>query len=162
MESLAQVGAFLQAGSMGMALQDGIRVVLADDNREIISVVRLTLGERFHIVAAVDDGKQAVLAVLEFGPDLLITDLAMPFMDGLQVAKALQKAKCRAKIIFLTLQENPDLIAASFAAGVVGYVTKTRLSVDLDTAVEEVLKGNTFISDLAADWKRARGLLHAF
>jgi DNA-binding NarL/FixJ family response regulator len=146
MESLAQVGAFLQAGSMGMALQDGIRVVLADDNREIISVVRSTLGERFHIVAAVDDGKQAVLAVLEFDPDLLITDLAMPFMDGLQVAKALQKAKCRAKIIFLTLQENPDLIAASFAAGVVGYVTKTRLSVDLDTAVEEVLKGNTFIT----------------
>jgi CheY-like chemotaxis protein len=51
---------------MGMAFQDRVRVVLADDNREIISAVRLTLGERVHIIAAVDDGKQAVLAVLEF------------------------------------------------------------------------------------------------
>jgi two-component system invasion response regulator UvrY len=131
---------------MGMALHDRVRVVLADDNREIISAVRSTLGERVHIIAAVDDGKQAVLAVLEFDPDLLITDLAMPFMDGLQ-ENALQKAKCRTKIILLTLQENPDFVDASLAAGVLGYVTKTRLSKDLDAAVEEVLKGNTFMSD---------------
>ena len=62
---------------------------MADDNGEIISAVRSTLGERVHIIAAVDDGKEAVLALLEFNPDLLITDLAMPFLDGLQVAMAL-------------------------------------------------------------------------
>ena len=92
---------------MGMAFQDRVRVVLADDNREIISAVRSTLGERVHIIAAVDDGKEAVLALLEFNPDLLITDLAMPFMDGLQVAIAFQRANCGAKIILLTLQEDP-------------------------------------------------------
>jgi DNA-binding NarL/FixJ family response regulator len=147
MKSRTQVGAFLQAGSRGMALRDRVRVVLADDNREITSAVRSTLGERVHIVAAVEDGRRAVLAVQEFDPDLLITDLAMPFLDGLQVAKALQKAKCRTKIILLTLQENPDFVDASLAAGVSGYVTKARFAVDLDIAVEEVMKGNTFISD---------------
>jgi DNA-binding NarL/FixJ family response regulator len=70
-------------------------------------------------------------------------------MDGLQVAIALQKVKCRAKIILLTLQEDPEVITASLAAGVLSYVTKARLRRDLETAVEEVLKGNTFRSDLS-------------
>jgi CheY-like chemotaxis protein len=100
-----------------MAFEDRVRVVLADDNREFISAVRSTLGERVHIIAAVDDGKQAVLVVLEFNPDLLITDLAMPFMDGLQVAIALQRANCGAKIILLTLEEDPWVILRRWLRG---------------------------------------------
>jgi DNA-binding NarL/FixJ family response regulator len=130
--------------------QGRIRVVLADDNQDIISVVRSTLGERFHIVAAVDDGDQAVSAVLELDPDVLITDFSMPTLHGLEVANRLQNVGSRTKIVLLTLHEDPELITASLAAGVSGYVTKARLSADLVSAVEEVLKGNTFISGSGA------------
>ena len=129
-----------------MGPQGRIRVVLADDNQDIISVVRSTLGERFHIVAAVDDGDQAVSAVLELDPDVLITDFSMPTLNGLQVANSLQNVGSRTKIVLLTLHEDTALITASLAAGVLGYVTKRRLRKDLVSAVEEVLKGNTFVS----------------
>jgi two-component system, NarL family, nitrate/nitrite response regulator NarL len=129
-----------------MRPQGRIRVVLADDNQDIISVVRSTLGERFHIVAAVDDGDQAVSAVLELDPDVLITDFSMPTLHGLQVANSLQNVGSRTKIVLLTLHEDPELITASLAAGVSGYVTKRALCADLVSAIEEVLKGNTFVS----------------
>jgi two-component system, NarL family, nitrate/nitrite response regulator NarL len=129
-----------------MESQGRVGVVLADDNPDILSVARSTLGERFHIVAAVDDGEKAVSAVLELDPDVLITDFSMPTLNGLQVANSLQKAGSRAKIVLLTLHEDQELITASLAAGASGYVTKARLSADLVSAVEEVLKGNTFIS----------------
>jgi DNA-binding NarL/FixJ family response regulator len=129
-----------------MESQGRIGVVLADDNPDILLVARSTLGERFHIVAAVDDGEKAVSAVLELDPDVLITDFSMPTLNGLQGANSLQKAGSRAKIVLLTLHEDQELITASLAAGASGYVTKARLSADLVSAVEEVLKGNTFIS----------------
>jgi DNA-binding NarL/FixJ family response regulator len=81
------------------------------------------------------------LAVLELNPELLITDLAMPLMDGLQVAKALQKADCRAKIILLTLQRHHCV------AGCGGLRPCHKARRDLETAVEEVLKGKSFRSD---------------
>jgi CheY-like chemotaxis protein len=84
-----------------MESQGRIRVVLADDNPDMLSAVRSTLGERFHIVAAVGDGEKAVSAVLELNPDALITDFSMPILHGLQVADSLQKGGSRAKIVLL-------------------------------------------------------------
>jgi DNA-binding NarL/FixJ family response regulator len=106
-------------------------------------------GGSFHVVAAVSDGWQAMIAVLDLDPDLLVTDLSMPYLDGLQLAHELKKANCRTKIIVLTMHNEPDLISAALDAGVLGYVLKARLSLDLMSAVEAVLKGNTFVSGLA-------------
>jgi CheY-like chemotaxis protein len=127
-----------------MAFPVRVRVVLADDDREIISAVRSTLGERAHIIAAVDDGKHAVLAALEFIPDLLITDLAMPFMDGLQVAIAFQRANWgQDHIADLTRRS----IGHHCVVGCGGLRLYHKARRDLETAVEEVLKGNSFRSD---------------
>jgi DNA-binding NarL/FixJ family response regulator len=94
-----------------------IRVVLADDHREMIARVRGTLAEEFEIVDAVENGNQAVSAVLALDPDVLVTDIAMPFLDGLEAARKIQKTNRRVKIIFLTIHEDRDFLAAALSAG---------------------------------------------
>jgi DNA-binding NarL/FixJ family response regulator len=123
-----------------------IRVVLADDHQQMMASVRQTLGEEFEVVGAVEDGKQAVNAVLTLNPDVLVIDISMPVLNGLQAAKQLQTADCRAKIIFLTIYEGRDFLDAAFSAGASGYVNKARLSTDLIPAVHEALSGRIFIS----------------
>jgi DNA-binding NarL/FixJ family response regulator len=123
-----------------------IRVVLADDHQAVITKVRAVLGEDFEVVDAVEDGNQAVDAVLGLDPDVLVIDISMPILDGLQAAKRLQKAHCRAKVVFLTIHEDHDFVTAALSAGAAGYVTKARLSTDLVPAIREALLGHTFVS----------------
>jgi DNA-binding NarL/FixJ family response regulator len=126
---------------------DKIRVVLADDHREVIAKIRGVLGDEFEIIEAAENGNQAVIAVLALNPDIFVTDISMPVLNGLQAARRIQKTNSRVKIIFLTIHEDRDFIAAAFSAGATGYVTKRRLSTDLVLAIQEALKGRTFVSD---------------
>ena len=121
-------------------------MVLADDHPEIIAMVRATLDGEFDVVDAVENGNQAVRAVSVLDPDILVTDISMPILDGLQAARNIQKANCRAKIIFLTIHEDPDFVAAAFSAGATGYVTKINLPTDLVLAIHSALKDRTFVS----------------
>ena len=123
-----------------------IRVVLADDHQAVVEKVRSVLGEDFEIVGAVADGNQAVDAVRVLDPDVLVIDISMPVLDGLQAAARLQKANCRAKIIFLTIHEDQDYVAAALHVGASGYVTKSRLTADLVPAIRAALQGRTFVS----------------
>ena len=123
-----------------------IRVVLADDHPEMIEKIRSTLGEEFAIIDAVADGNQAIKAVLTLDPDVLVIDISMPVRDGLSASKLLQSENCRAKIIFLTIHDDPDYVAAAISAGASGYVTKARLTADLAVAIRAALQGHTFIS----------------
>jgi DNA-binding NarL/FixJ family response regulator len=124
-----------------------IRVVLADDHREVIAKVRGVLGDDFEVLEVVENGHQAVTAVLALDPDIFVTDISMPILNGLQAARSIQKTNSRVKIIFLTIHEDRDFIAAAFSAGATGYVTKRRLSTDLVFAIQEAMKGHTFVSN---------------
>ncbi len=126
---------------------DKVRVVLADDHREVIAKIRGVLGDEFEVVEAAENGNEAVIAVLALDPDVFVTDISMPVLNGLQAARRIQKTNSRVKIIFLTIHEDRDFIAAAFSAGATGYVTKRRLSTDLVVAIQEALKGHTFVSD---------------
>lgn len=123
-----------------------IRVVLADDHPEMISKIRRTLGEEFEIIDAVADGNQAIKAVLTLDPDVLVIDVSMPVRDGISASKLLQSDNCRAKIIFLTIHDDPDYVAAAISAGASGYVTKARLTADLAVAIRTALRGDNFVS----------------
>jgi DNA-binding NarL/FixJ family response regulator len=123
-----------------------IRVVLADDHPEMIVKIRRTLDEGFEVIDVVKDGNQAVDAVLMMDADALVIDISMPVLDGLQAANRLRKANCRAKIVFLTMHEDRDYIAAALSAGASGYVTKARMTADLVHAIQEALRGNIFVS----------------
>ena len=123
-----------------------VRVMLADDHQAILARVRSQLGEEFEIVGTAANGSEAVDAVCRLDPDVLVIDISMPVLSGLETAERLRTSGCRTKIVFLTIHDDPDFIAAAFSAGALGYVTKNRLSDDLAPAIHEVLSGHIFVS----------------
>lgn len=126
-----------------------IRVLLADDHPAMLARVRRELGREFEIVATVENGEEAVQAVSRLDPDVLVIDISMPVLNGLETAVRLRAAHSRTKIVFLTIHDDPDFVAAAFSAGASAYVMKNHLSSDLVTAIREALLGHTFISHSA-------------
>ena len=123
-----------------------IRVLLVDDNGELLTDLRDELSEEFEIAGTAENGEEAVREVLRLDPDVLVLDLNMPVMNGLQVASLLREKHPRTKILFLTIHEEPEYISAAFSAGARGYVTKRHMASDLALAVREVFDGRNFLS----------------
>ncbi|HEX8798864.1 MAG TPA: response regulator transcription factor, partial [Terriglobales bacterium] len=108
-----------------------VRVLLADDHETIQARVRSILCEAFEVVGAVGNGRDAIREVGRLDPDVLVIDISMPVMDGLQAASQLHRKGCRTKVVFLTVHEDQDYVDAAMAAGASGYVTKSHLTSDL-------------------------------
>ena len=129
-----------------------IRVLLADDHEEVLARVRVILGEEFDIVNAVNNGRDAIEETERLDPDVLVIDISMPILNGLQAASKLRETNLRTKIVFLTVHEDPDFVAAALAAGASAYVTKedvttvVHMSVIATPGIYEVLQGGTYIS----------------
>jgi DNA-binding NarL/FixJ family response regulator len=123
-----------------------IRVLLADDSEDVLADLREELSKEFDIVGTAGNGEEAVRAVLQLDPDVLVIDIAMPVLNGIQASSRIRKAHPRTKILFLTINEQAEYISAAFSAGASGYVTKRRLASDLAMAIREVSLGNTFLS----------------
>ncbi len=122
------------------------RILLADDLPEIRERVTELLRCDFDIVATAQDGQRAVDAASTLGPDLVVLDISMPILSGIQVASRLRDLGCKAKIVFVTIHEDPDYVEAAFSVGATGYVFKSRLATDLVPAVHGALQGQKFIS----------------
>ena len=125
-----------------------VRVLLADDHEGILAWVRAVLtleSDAFEIVGTVRDGRDAVEQVQHLDPDVLVIDISMPSLDGLQAVSRLS-SNCRTKVVFLTLHEGRDFVAAAFAAGASAYVLKLDMAQALVPAIREVLQGRTYIS----------------
>ena len=122
------------------------RILLADDEPEMIRAVAQLLDGKFEIVATVDNGQSLIEDASRLDPDLLVLDISMPVMNGIEAARHLKKLGSRAKVIFLTVHGDRDFIEAAFSAGALGYVLKPRLATDLLPAIREALQGRTFVS----------------
>lgn len=123
-----------------------IRVLLADDHEAVLDQVRALLGEDFDIVGAVNNGRDAVAEAQRLEPDVLVIDISMPVLNGLQAAHQLRTKNRRAKIVFLTVHEDQDFVAAALSAGASAYVAKSEVTSDLVPAIREVLEGGTYVS----------------
>ena len=123
-----------------------IRIFLVDDNGDMLRDLREELSAEFEIAGTAENGEEAVREVLRLDPDILVLDITMPVMNGLQVASMLREKHPRTKILFLTIHEEPEYISAAFSAGAWGYVTKRRLANDLPLAIREVFGGRNFLS----------------
>lgn len=121
-------------------------MLLADDHDTILARVRVILGDGFDIVGAVSNGRDAVREVQRLDPDVLVIDISMPVIDGLQAVAQLRRTNPRTKFIFLTVHEDPDFVAAAFSAGASAYVTKSHVSTDLIPAIHEALEGRRYVS----------------
>lgn len=123
------------------------RVVLADDLPSVLSAVTALLRGTFDVVGAAADGQAALDAIRKLAPDLAVLDISMPLKNGLEVARELRSGAANGtKIVFLTVHEDADIIAACLAAGASGYVVKALMDSDLIPALNEALAGRVFVS----------------
>ena len=127
------------------------RVLVADDHAQILSAVAALLGKSFDVVSSVSDGPAALNAALKLGPDLVVLDVSMPGMSGIEVAKELKRRRSEARIVFLTVHEDAEILASCIAAGGLGYVVKELMDSDLIPAINEALAGRRFVSRFTSD-----------
>jgi DNA-binding NarL/FixJ family response regulator len=122
------------------------RVVVADDHGVMLeTLVRMLSGE-FEVVAAVRDGLAVVKAAENFEPDLLVLDIAMPYLNGIAAATRVVNSGSAAKIVFVTNLRSREFVQESMALGHIGFVVKDRLVPDLLPAIRTVLQGESFVS----------------
>lgn len=98
------------------------------------------------VVGSVSDGQSLFDAATHLNPDVIVTDISMPALSGIEASKQLCESGCAARIIFLTVHSDSDFVQACLATGAVGYVLKPRIMSDLIFAIQEALAGRIFIS----------------
>lgn len=122
-----------------------VRVLLADDHKMTLEWVRIALNSHFDIVGTVRNGRDAVAEVRRLDPDVLVIDISMPILDGLQAVSQLDD-HCRTKVVILTIHQDQDFVTAAFAVGASAYVVKSDLNTELIPAIREALEGRRYIS----------------
>jgi DNA-binding NarL/FixJ family response regulator len=123
-------------------------ILLSDDNTTVLDHLGKMLEKEnsYQVVGAVSDGRVVVREYLRLKPDVVILDISMGDVSGIDIARDLRDSGCRAKIIFLTVHEDPDFVNAGMGAGGSAYVVKSRLSQDLLSAINAVLSHKIFVS----------------
>ena len=124
------------------------RVLLVDDNQAMLARAATVVGATCVIVGQACDGVAALAAAAALQPDVIVLDISMPKMSGLDVATRLRLAGSKATIVFLSVHNDVEIVKAALAAGGTGYVVKTRLASDLPRAISEARAQRTFISVL--------------
>ena len=130
----------------GTTLSEYPRVLLVDDNTDMLNSAASVLSSGFEIVGAVKDGRTALEAAGTLRPDVIVLDISMPGMCGIEVASRLKATGSRAAVVFLTVHEDEEVVRAARDAGGVGYVLKPRLASELRQATLEASEGRRFIS----------------
>ena len=122
------------------------RVLIVDDNPATLGRAHAVLAATCAIVGTASNGQTALDAVATLKPDVIVLDISMPGMSGLEVAERLRASGSTTRLVFLTMHEEEEIILAAKNAGAIGYVVKTRLIPDLEQAVREARAGRPFQS----------------
>jgi DNA-binding NarL/FixJ family response regulator len=121
-------------------------VLLADDHRETAEQLRKLLEREFEVVAMVGDGRALVEAAARLHPDVIVTDFAMPELDGLDAAVIIWRRNPAARIVLVTVHTEAILVERALAAGALGYVLKDAAGDELLTGVHAALEGKRYVS----------------
>lgn len=125
-----------------------IRILLADDHTLLVEAVKGLLEPEFEVAGVFPDGRALIDAVCELNPDLVVMDISMPMLNGLDAGRRLKQMRPEVKLIYLTMNDDPDLAAEAFRVGASGYVLKTCASSELVRAIREVLRGRCYVTPL--------------
>lgn len=126
------------------------RILIADDHAILAEGLRRVLEPEFEVVGLVSNGEDLVSAANQLSPDVIITDITMPVMSGIDAATQLRSQGSRSKLIFLTMHRDVAYARRAMEAGAVGYLLKHSLSSELTTAISVVLQGRTYMTPLIA------------
>ena len=122
------------------------RIFLADDHPDFLAIVGRLIETEFEVIQTFRDGQAIVDAAQALDADLLVVDISMPRLSGIDAVKRLRAAGCRAKVVFLTIHKDEDYVRSALATGALGYVFKDRLATDLVPALREALAEHRFVS----------------
>ena len=129
--------------------QGPIRILVADDHSGVLESVVPLLRSLFTVVGTASDGKAAVEAEQKLHPDVVVLDISMPVMSGIEAAKHMRRNGSKAIIVFLTVHQDTDILATAKRAGGIGYVVKDHVGTDLVFAIQEALEGRDFVSQFS-------------
>jgi len=126
------------------------RVLLADDHSVMLDRVGGLLSSSFEVVGAVANGQEMISAGIRLNPDVIVADITMPGLTGIEAAQQLREAGSGARFVFLTIHIEHEFVDACVSQGALGYVLKSHMKTDLIPAIKAALTGRTFISPLVS------------
>ena len=126
------------------------RLLLADDHTLVAEACKRLLEPEFDVIGIVNDGRALMHAAAELKPQIVIIDIAMPLLNGLDAGEQVKHALPNAKLVYLTMNTSPEIAAEAFRRGASGYLPKNAAASELLSAVREVLKGHSYLSPLIA------------
>ncbi|HEX8814065.1 MAG TPA: response regulator transcription factor [Terriglobales bacterium] len=135
----------------GQSAMNRPTVLLADDNPSVIEGVRVVLADKCEVVATVCDGEGALAEAQRLRPDVLVLDISMGKLSGIEVARRLRASGSFCRIVFLTVQDDPEFVQAAIGAGGLAYVVKACVETDLLSAIHAVMTGKMFLSPMLVD-----------
>jgi DNA-binding NarL/FixJ family response regulator len=124
------------------------RVLIADDHTLIAEAFHQLLVQEFDIVAIVHDGRRLMEAAQELRPDVILVDIGMPLLNGLQAAGSIKRLLPNVKLVYVTVNDDAELVAEAFRRGASAFLPKTSAGSELVTAIHTVLDGGTYVSSL--------------
>jgi len=124
------------------------RILLADDHRIVAEGLRSLLEPEFELVEIVEDGRKLVDAAEKLKPDVIIADISMPLLNGIDAVRQIRKTNMNVKVIFLTMHPDVTYAISALEAGAQGYVLKHSAPSELATAIRKTLRGKTYITPL--------------
>jgi DNA-binding NarL/FixJ family response regulator len=126
------------------------RVLMADDHRMLLDALKELLEPRYDVVGLVSDGRELLVLAEKLLPDVIVLDIAMPQLNGLDASRQLKQSMPGVKIVFMTMNEDPYIVGEAFRAGASAFLLKQAAGLELSEAIERVLKGGTYITPSAA------------
>jgi DNA-binding NarL/FixJ family response regulator len=123
-----------------------IRVLLADDHPGFTQIVETLLGSAYEVTGSVSNGRSLIDAAMKTQPDIIVTDISMPILNGIDAAIQLKNSSCKSKIVFLSVHSDPEFVETCLSIGALGYVIKTQMATELMPAIREALAGRVFVS----------------
>jgi DNA-binding NarL/FixJ family response regulator len=122
------------------------RILVADDHTLVADLCKKLLETEFEVVGTVSNGRELIRAALQLKPNVIVVDITMPLLNGLDAGEQVKDLLPAVKLIFLTMNSDTDLAAEAFRRGASGYLLKTCAASEMVIAVREVLRGKTYMS----------------
>ena len=126
----------------------GPRVLLADDHNLLLGAFEKLLSPECEIVGSVSDGRSLVVEAQRLKPDVVVLDIGMPLLNGLDAGRQIKQLQKSVKLVFVTMNEDSDLAAEAFRAGASAYLLKRSAASELLVAIREVMKGRSYVTPL--------------
>ena len=122
------------------------RILVADDCEEVGRTVAALLESEFQIVGMAKDGKEVLKLVVNCSPNVLVLDLFMPLLNGIETTEHVKASGAPTAVVILTVHEDPDFVEAAMSVGALGYVLKPHITTDLIPAIRTALQGKSYVS----------------